>query len=209
MEIWPSQSNYCVKSHEKRWNRLHRNQQMQTAKLRMTRGTAASWPDQSMLYNIKFSTFPSFMLMSIERSVVKHVKSKRVFDLPERLHKKWEDMMVKRLVKTMIALKQFDLEQIAIQIKPEKDRQAYNEAKKRAIEEQFKRVQHEISEIRARLIPPKDVDQEAERLNFITTNVNKMLSIVSDGFEYNSIESELEQKVCYCRIVDNILLFTS
>lgn len=105
--------------------------------------------------------------------------------------------MVKRLVKTMITLKRFDLEQIAIQIKPEKDRQAYNAAKKQAIEEQFKKIQIEISEIRARLIPPKDINQEEVRLNFITTNVVNMLMIVDDGFEYDTLKTELEQKVIF------------
>lgn len=101
---------------------------------------------------------------------------------------------MKRLVKRMIALKQFDLEQMAIQMKPEKDRLAYNAEKKRAIEEVFKKMQNEVSEIRARLMPPKDVDQEADRLNFINTNVDNMLMTI-DGFEYDTIKAELEKKV--------------
>lgn len=103
--------------------------------------------------------------------------------------------MMKRLMKTLLKLKRFDPEQIAMKIKPERDRQAYNEQKKRAIEEQFKKIHHEVSEIRARLIPPKDVDQEAERLNFITTNVENMLTNVMDGFEFDIIKAELDEKV--------------
>lgn len=97
----------------------------------------------------------------------------------------------------MIALKRFDLEQIAIQIQPEKDRLAYNAEKKRAIEEVFKKMQNEVSEIRARLMPPKDVDQEADRLNLITTNVDSMLSMTMDGFEYDTIKAEMEKKVFF------------
>lgn len=102
---------------------------------------------------------------------------------------------MKRLVKRMIALKQFDLEQIAIQMKPEKDRLAYNAEKKRAIDEVFKKMQNEVNEIRARLLPPKDVDQEADRLNFINTNVDNMILMTLDGFEYDTIKAELEKKV--------------
>lgn len=129
-----------------------------------------------------------------ERSV-KHVKSKHVYDFSERMRRKWKDMHVKRLMKALLVLKQFDPETIAMHIRPEKDRIAYNEEKKRAIEENFRRVHHQISEIRARLIPPKDVDQEAERLNFITTNVKNMLSSAMDEFQYDAIQMELEAKV--------------
>lgn len=129
-----------------------------------------------------------------ERSV-KHVKSKSVYDFSERMRRKWKDMHVKRLMKALLVLKQFDPETIAMHIRPEKDRIAYNEEKKRAIEENFRRVHHQISEIRARLIPPKDVDQEAERLNFITTNVKNMLSSAMDEFQYDAIQMELEAKV--------------
>lgn len=104
-------------------------------------------------------------------------------------------MMVKRLMKTMLTLKRFDPEQIAVKLAPERDRQAYNLEKKRAIEENFKKVQHEICEIRARLMPPKDVDQEAERLQFITTNVDNILTSLGDGLQYDMIKSDLDKKV--------------
>lgn len=98
-------------------------------------------------------------------------------------------------MKAILVLKRFDLEQIAMAIKPEKDRLAYNEEKKRAIAAKFRQVHEELSELRARLIPPKDIDLEAERLNFITTNVDNMLSGYMDGFEYDVIKTELEEKV--------------
>lgn len=126
---------------------------------------------------------------------MKHVKSKRLYDFSERMRRKWEEMNVKRLMKALLVLKQFDPETIAMHIKPEKDRIAYNEEKKRAIEENFRKVHHHISEIRARLTPPKDIDQEAERLNFITTNVKNMLACLADEFQYDAIQIELEAKV--------------
>lgn len=126
---------------------------------------------------------------------MKNVKSKTVFDYSERLHKKWEESMVKRRMKTLLKLKRIDPEQLELKIKPERDREAYNAEKKRAIEESFQNIQHEVNEIRAKLIPPKDVDQEAERLNFITTNVENMLTSTIDGMQYNMTKIELEKKV--------------
>lgn len=98
-------------------------------------------------------------------------------------------------MKALLTLKGFDLEKIAEHIKPEKDRLAYNAAKKRAIAENFRKIHHEVSEIRARLLPQKDVDHEAERLNFIKTNVDNMLAGDLDGFQYDLIELELNEKV--------------
>lgn len=103
--------------------------------------------------------------------------------------------MIKRSLKALLVLKRFDPEQIAMKMKPELDRRAYNAQKKRAIEQQFANIHHEISEIRARLIPPKDIDHEAERLNFITTNVENMLTSITDGFEFDNIKTELSKKV--------------
>lgn len=122
-------------------------------------------------------------------------KSKLTCDYTERMHRKWEEKQMKRLLKALITLKGFDLEKIAQHIKPEKDRIAYNEAKKRAIAENFRKVHQDISKIRARLLPQKDVDHEAERLDFIKNNVDNMLSGDLDGFQYDSIETELKQKV--------------
>lgn len=113
------------------------------------------------------------------------------------MRRKWEEKQMKRLMKALLTLKGFDLEKIALHIKPEKDRIAYNEAKKRAIAENFRKVHQEISEIRARLLPQKDVDHEAERLNFIRNNVDNMLAGDLDGFKYDLIETEMKQKVCY------------
>lgn len=126
---------------------------------------------------------------------MKNVKPKTVCDYSERLHKQWEESMVKRRMKTLSKLKRFDPEQIEIKIKPERDREAYNAEKKQAIEESFQKIQHEVSEIRTRLMPPKDVDQEAERLNFITTNVENMLTSTIDGIQYDMTKTELDKKV--------------
>lgn len=117
-------------------------------------------------------------------------------DYTERMRRKWLKRQEKRILKAILVLKRFDPEQIARDIKPELDRIAYNKEKKRAIEETFRQMNEEVSEIRARLIPQKDADLEAERLDYISQNVDNMLSTVLDGFEYSSIEKELKEKVC-------------
>lgn len=167
-------------------------------------------PDQSK-YTIllRFPTFEHiFNLYQIfdERSISKPIKSKLTCEYTERMRRKWEEKQMKRQMKALLTLKRFDLEKIAQHIKPEKDRIAYNRAKKRAIEENFQKVHHEISEIRARLLPQKDVDQEAERLDFIKNNVDNLLSSDLDGFRYDLIETELKEKVC-CTI--SFMIFVS
>lgn len=128
---------------------------------------------------------------------MKPIKPRITYEYTERMRRKWEEKQMKRMLKALITLKGFDLEKIAQHIKPEKDRIAYNEAKKQAIAANFRKVHQEISEIRARLLPQNDVDHEAERLNFIKNNVDNMLSGDLDGFKYDSIEAEMKQKVCY------------
>lgn len=142
----------------------------------------------------QFSFSPS---SSFRRSILKPIKPKLTYEYTERMRRKWEEKQMKRLMKALLTLKGFDLEKIAQHIKPEKDRIAYNEAKKHAIAERFRKIHQEISEIRARLLPQTDVDHVAERLNFIKNNVDNMLSGDLDGFQYDLIEMEMKQKVCY------------
>lgn len=111
------------------------------------------------------------------------------------MRRKWEERQAKRRLKALLELKRYDPEQIKNDIKPEMDRIAYNEQKKLAIEESLRKIPDEINEIRAKLIPPKDVDQEAERLEFINTNVDKMVLSGIDGFQYDAMQSDLDAKV--------------
>lgn len=104
-------------------------------------------------------------------------------------------MNIKRLMKTLLTLKHFDPEMIAMHIKPERDRLEYNERKKRAIEENFQKIHHEVSELRSRLIPSQDIDQEAERWTFINENTKNMFSSKLDGFQYDQVKYELDAAV--------------
>lgn len=124
----------------------------------------------------------------------KKVKPKPIYDLPERLHQRWEDMNVRRLMKQLLVLKQFDPETIAQHIKPEKDRIAYDKLKQHAMEENFCNIQHEISDIRTRLAPVQSVDEEIERLNFIEKDVDNMIAAKIIGFRYEDVKDNLQEK---------------
>lgn len=102
---------------------------------------------------------------------------------------------MKRLMKTLLKLKQFDPETISMHIEPEKDRLAYNKLKQHAMEENFCNIQHDICSIRARLVPEQDADEEAERLEFIQQNVDNMALAKMNGFQYDQIENDLNDKV--------------
>lgn len=134
------------------------------------------------------------------RTTAKPVKLKPIYDLPERSRQRWENMNVKRLMKKLLEVKRFDPETIAMHIKPEKDRLAYNNLKQHAMEENFCKIQNEISDIRAKLVPEQDADEEAERLKLIQQNVDNMVLAKMDGFDYDQIENELNAEVNFCSL---------
>lgn len=86
-------------------------------------------------------------------------KRKAVFDLPERLQAKWDEMNIRRLMKILMAMKMIDTQQLTVWTKPEKERQAYNEGKRKAIAESFRNILDDVSTLRARLLPIEKTDE--------------------------------------------------
>lgn len=109
------------------------------------------------------------------------------------LRRRYEKRSVKRLVSTLLQLKQLNLETIDMHIKPEKDRQLYDLEKKRSIEMSFRRIHEEISEARARLTVPEHTDERTERMEFIVKNAESICGL--DESQYGHIEADLNQKV--------------
>lgn len=109
------------------------------------------------------------------------------------LRRRYEQRSVKRLISTLLNLKQLNLGTIEMHIKPEKDRQLYNLEKKRAIEKSFRQIHEEISEVRARLTVPEEIDEHAQRMDFIGKNVNDICGLAESS--YDVIEAESNQKV--------------
>lgn len=87
-----------------------------------------------------------------------------VYDLPERLEKKWNEQNYKRLLKIMMERKKVDKELLEKQTKILKDRMRYNDLKKVAIKESFSRIDEDLSTIRARLIPVEEYQATREEL---------------------------------------------
>lgn len=106
-----------------------------------------------------------------------------VYDLPERLEKKWSEQNYKRLLKIMMERKKVDKELLEKQTKILKDRMRYNEQKKVAIKESFSRIDHDLSTIRARLIPVEEY--QASREELATESVD---AILQTHLDYQKIE---------------------
>lgn len=124
-----------------------------------------------------------------------HVKSKSVYDLPERLTKKWDAWNIKRLMTTLLTLKQFDPELLAIRIKPERDRLTYNEQKRRAIAAKMRQVNEDVAVIRSHLMPTATINRTEERIELITKNSKKILATSALDCKYENIEIDMKNQV--------------
>lgn len=87
-----------------------------------------------------------------------------VFDLPQKLDKKWDEQNFKRLLKIMMDRKKVDQTLLEKQTKILKDRMAYNENKKIAIKQSFAKIDEDLSTIRARLFPVEEYKATREEL---------------------------------------------
>lgn len=113
-----------------------------------------------------------------------------VYDLPERLEKKWNEQNYKRLLKIMMERKKVDKELLEKQTKILKDRMRYNQQKKVAIKESFSRIDEDLSTIRARLIPVEEYQSTREEL---ATEVVDL--ILQKHLDYQKIEGQALQEV--------------
>jgi hypothetical protein len=109
------------------------------------------------------------------------------------MEKKWNEQNYKRLLKIMMERKKVDKELLEKQTKILKDRMRYNEQKKVAIKESFSRIDHDLSTIRARLIPVEEYQSTREEL--ATETVEEILKIQLDykGIEEQSLSEIVSQ----------------
>lgn len=115
-----------------------------------------------------------------------------MYDLPERLEKKWDEMNIKRLMKVLMSMKMVDPKILALWTKPEKDRIAYNARKQTAIELSFAKVNDDIAHLRARLLPVEKNDED--RMGYVRQNL-QIISL-SDDAECQFYQ-QLEQKAIH------------
>lgn len=106
-----------------------------------------------------------------------------VYDLPEKLEKKWSEQNYKRLLKIMMERKKVDKELLEKQTKIIKDRMRYNDQKRVAIKESFSRIDEDLSTIRARLIPIEEYQATREELATET-----VVEILKTRLDYENIE---------------------
>lgn len=111
--------------------------------------------------------------------------SKVVFDLPERLEKKWDEMNFKRLMKVLMTRRLVDQKLLDKQTKPQKDLMRYNEQKKKTIADSFARINQDIVEVRARLLPT-----ELQEIDLNEEAANSVQSIMSDVSNFQLVENE-------------------
>lgn len=112
-----------------------------------------------------------------------------VYDLPDRLEKRWNEQNYKRLLKIMMERKKVDKELLEKQTKILKDRMRYNDQKKVAIKESFSRIDEDLSTIRARLIPVEEYQATREELATET-----VCDILDREIDYQKLETQsLEQ----------------
>lgn len=134
----------------------------------------------------------AFRLVKLTKIYFRRAKKqakKLVYDLPEKLEKKWNEQNYKRLLKIMMERKKVDKELLEKQTKILKDRIQYNEQKKVAIKENFSRIDDDLSSIRARLIPVEEY--KATRAELATEVVDEILKIQLDYQKTDSTALEL------------------
>lgn len=135
------------------------------------------------------------------RRAYQKLHSKAVFDMPEKLERKWDESNIRRLTKKLMAMKQVDPALLAKLTKPEKDRLRYCAKKRRAVEESFARVSVDMAELRAKLIPVEVVDEG--RVQFVKEHLDV---IRSDGaLERDEFEAAEAQAMHFVRLLLFIL----
>lgn len=122
-------------------------------------------------------------------------KNKMVYDLPERLNQKWDALNIKRLMDVLLSMKRFDPELLQIRTKPERDRLAYEEEKRKAVFNHFQKANREVAELRTRLLPEWNIDERKERLNTIRKNVTKLMNSGDPSFNYDVVERQANEEV--------------
>lgn len=130
-------------------------------------------------------------------------KNKAVYDLPEQLEKKWDEMSIKRLMNVLMSMKMVDPKILALWTKPEKDRIAYNVRKQTAIEMSFAKVNDDIAQLRARLLPVEKNDED--RMGYVRQNL-QIISLPDDA--ECQFYQQLEQKaIHFVSLFSRIFLF--
>jgi dynein intermediate chain 3, axonemal len=78
---------------------------------------------------------------------------KIVYDLPDKLDQKWNEMHYKRLLNIIMERKSINQEELTRSIKPIKDKEEYESEKQKAFEANYAMAANELAKIRSTLLP--------------------------------------------------------
>lgn len=96
---------------------------------------------------------------------------------------------------TLLALKQFDPELLAIRLRPEKDRLSYNDRKRQAIAAKMRQINEDVAVIRSRLMPTASINHTEERIKSISENSKRILAASESDYKYGNIEVNMRNQV--------------
>lgn len=181
---------------QKKW--LEKNQDVISARIEAANKTKADFEKMEKQKQHEEDFKNRQLADELRKKTLKDSK-KIVFDLPERLEKKWDEMNFKRQLKILMIRKMVDPELLAKQTKPKKDILKYNEEKKVAIKKSFMKIDEDIASIRARLLPIET--KETDRLEIVNDLVEE---IMTEEQSYDLIESEALGWLQANEIVPNI-----
>ncbi|XP_065089319.1 dynein axonemal intermediate chain 3 [Ochlerotatus camptorhynchus] len=130
----------------------------------------------------------------MKRQAVEEAKKKAIrdsekrVDLAKRLDVKWRQKSYKRLMRSMMTRRNISPDQLAKQMKPEKERRKYNDEKRCAIAEDLARIEEDYKEIKAQLIPVgKVIVTRAEQLK------GRMDKYKEEMMDYYRVEDEARE----------------
>lgn len=117
-------------------------------------------------------------------------RSRNVFDMPERLERKWDAMNIRRLMRILMAKKNVNPEQLAQWSVPERRRQAYDAKKRAAIAESFRMAADDMAALRATLLPV-DVPEE-DRMSDVRHNLMAItqMSAADEALHYELVQTK-------------------
>lgn len=115
-----------------------------------------------------------------------------VYDLPERLTKKFNEQNYKRLLKIMMERKKVDTIMLERQTKILKDRMKYDELKKIAIRKNLSMIDRDLATIRSRLVPSEEYEYRNTREELVQDSVGVILTIKP---VYHSVQEDALKKV--------------
>lgn len=116
-------------------------------------------------------------------------RARNVFDLPEKLEKKWDEMNIRRLMRILMAKKKVDPQLLAKWTAPEKLRQVYVSKQRAAIDESFAQTANDLAALRAALIPVEVPDED--RINLVKQNLRQIaLTDDEETLYYEEVQTQ-------------------